>query len=76
MTLDDPNNGTYYVIRIREKLGEDWGDWFDSMAIATDAHGTTLSGYLPDQAALHGIIARVLRLGLELVAINEAEPGI
>ena len=38
-----------------------------------DGEGTTLAGTLPDQAALHGMIARVQRLGLELVAVNRRQ---
>jgi hypothetical protein len=69
----DSNNGTYYTIRLREKLDDGWGEWFESMTITTDGDGTLLAGHLPDQAALHGIIARVQRLGLQLVAINQTE---
>lgn len=67
--------GTYYIIRIRERLDEEWSDWFESMTISMDEEGTTLRGYLPDQAALHGIIGRVQRLGLQLVAVNQGCDG-
>ena len=69
----DSNNGTYYTIRLREKLDDGWGEWFETMTMTTDDDGTVLAGRLPDQAALHGIIARVQRLGLQLVAINQKE---
>ena len=37
----------------------------------TAAHGTTvLRGRLPDQAALHGTLERVLNLGLELTEVR------
>jgi len=29
-----------------------------------------LSGYLPDQAALHGVLAQIESLGLELLAVR------
>lgn len=67
------SNSSYFIIRVREKLDESWEEWFDGMSITLDDHGTELAGVL-DQAALHGIIARVNRLGLQLVAVNEAEP--
>jgi len=67
----DNLNPTYYTIRIREKLAEDWEEWFEGMTMTTDAEGTLLAGYIPDQAALHGIISRVQRLGLHLLAIVE-----
>lgn len=69
----DSNNGTYYTIRLREKLDDGWGEWFEAMTMTTDDEGTVLAGHLPDQAALHGIIARVQRLGLQLVAINQSK---
>jgi hypothetical protein len=67
------SNSRYYVIRVHEKLDDNWEDWFEGMSIQVDEEGTTLQGTL-DQAALHGMIARVYRLGLQLSAVNEAEP--
>ena len=69
----DSNDGTFYTIRLREKLDDGWGEWFETMTITTDGDGTTLTGCLPDQAALHGVIARIQRLGLQLVAINQQD---
>lgn len=63
-------HGDMYVIRIRERIDEGWSDWFGEMQISPDGEGTALTGHIPDQAALHGIIATVQRLGLNLVAVN------
>ena len=68
------SNPSYYIIRVREKLDASWEEWFDGMSLSLDDQGTELAGILPDQAALHGMIARVNRLGLQLVAVNEAVP--
>lgn len=68
---DDRAKGSYYSIRVREKLEADWNEWFEGMTVSWDGKGTILSGYLPDQAALHGVISRVQRLGLHLVAVAE-----
>lgn len=64
-----------YRIRVRGQLGPQWADWFDGLSV-TESRGddTTLSGPLVDQAALHGVLARIRDLGLELVSVTlEAE---
>jgi hypothetical protein len=61
-----------YAIRVRGRLDQRRAAWFDNMSIQHVANGDTiLSGPLPDQAALHGVLARVRDLGLNLVAVNE-----
>ena len=64
-----------YRIRVRGQLGSQWSAWFEGLSVAKTAGGdTTLSGQLADQSALHGVLARIRDLGLELVSVtNEAE---
>ncbi len=64
-------NGTLYVIRIQEKLEQGWEEWFNGMTMVIDEAGTQLSGLLPDQSALHGVIATIHRLGLRLVSVSQ-----
>ena len=67
----------YYTIRVREHLDCAWSEWFDGMTVThLDCGDTVLSGLVPDQAALHGLIVKVRDLGLTLVAVDplEAEP--
>jgi hypothetical protein len=60
-----------YEIRIRGTLGPEWAEWFDGMEIRQDADGeTVLAGSMPDQAALHGLLARVRDLNLTLISVN------
>ncbi|MCC6188981.1 MAG: hypothetical protein IT318_08095 [Anaerolineales bacterium] len=60
-----------YCLRVRGHLDPDWSEWFNGMTIKHEANGeTTLTGVVPDQAALHGLLARVHGLGLELVAVG------
>ncbi len=62
---------TVYRIRVRGHLRPEWSEWFDGMSIAHEANGNTvLSGSVPDQAALHGLLVRVRDLGLTLVALS------
>lgn len=61
-------------IVVQGQLDASWSAWFDGMTIEPVAGGTTvLRGVLPDQAALHGMLARVRDLGLPLRAVT-ADP--
>lgn len=64
-----------YRIRVRGQLGSQWSAWFEGLSVAETAGGdTTLTGQLADQSALHGVLARIRDLGLELVSVTlEAE---
>ena len=64
-------NRQRYEIRVEGHLAADWLDWFEGLAIRQETNGeTVLSGSL-DQAALHGILAKIRDLGLTLVAVNQ-----
>ena len=62
-----------YRIWVQGHLDGDWSAWFDGLAISNQANGETeLAGELPDQAALHGVLAKVRDLGLPLLAVRRA----
>ncbi len=61
-----------YQIRVRGQLDPRWSDWFDEFAITNQAGDSLLTGAVPDQAALHGVLARIRDLGLTLVSIQPA----
>ena len=62
----------FYEIRIVGHLDAHWTDWFDGMSITLEEDGTTLlSGPVPDQPALYGLLRKVRDLGLPLVSVNE-----
>ena len=64
-----------YEIRVKGHLAADWSDWFEGLTICQEENSeTTLSGPL-DQAALHGVLAKVRDLGLTLVAVNQRTQG-
>lgn len=66
----------WYEIRLQGLLGPEWAEWFDGMEIRAEAgERTVLSGPLADQAALHGLLARVRDLNLVLVSVNPVEPA-
>lgn len=66
----------HYCIRVKGHLGPQWSEWFDWMTVTLEADGTTtLSGSIADQSALHGLLARVRDLGLELISVSQEDPG-
>jgi hypothetical protein len=64
-----------YVLRVAGHLDEHWSSWFGDLALTWEEDGTTsLSGPIPDQAALHGLLARIRDLGIPLVSVAVVDP--
>ncbi len=60
-----------YRVRIQGQLGPEWSSWFAGLTVVPEPEGTTLlSGWLSDQAALHGLLAAIRDLGLSLVSLE------
>ena len=60
-----------YQIRIEGHLDSTWSMWFDGLTITNLTGGEAeLVGPLPDQTALHGILARIRDLGIPLIAVR------
>ena len=72
--MDQP---TTYRIRVHGELGPEWSAWFEGLTVDRSASETVVTGDLPDQAALHGLLARIRDLGLHLVSVEtvEVEPA-
>jgi hypothetical protein len=61
----------YYEIKIKGHLDQRWSDWFAGLKLTyLEGNETLLSGSLPDQAALHGLLERVRDLNLKLISVN------
>jgi hypothetical protein len=45
---------------------------FPDLRSEIDGQDTVLSGLVPDQAALHGVLSRIEAMGLELVEVRRA----
>ena len=61
----------HYRICVRDRLDSAWAEWFDDLSLTADADGNTiLAGTLADQAALHGVLAKVRDLGLTLLSVT------
>jgi hypothetical protein len=74
---DDPL--VTYQIRVKGNLPENWSEWFGDLAIETkrapDGSNTTvLQGALADQAALRGILIKLLDLNLVLISVQQVHP--
>jgi hypothetical protein len=66
----------HYEIRVRGVLDGGWSAWFDGLQVTSDEHGqTTIAGPVVDQAALHGLLAKVRDLGLELLSVRRTDPA-
>jgi hypothetical protein len=61
---------TYYEIQVKGYLDARWNELFEGMTIAWRDNVTTISGIVADQAALHGLLARVRDYGLVLISIK------
>jgi hypothetical protein len=65
----------HYEIRVRGVLDGGWSAWFDGLQVTSDERGqTTIAGPVVDQAALHGLLAKIRDLGLELLAVCRTDP--
>jgi hypothetical protein len=65
-----------YEIRVEGVLDRGWSAWFDGLEITSDERGqTTLAGPVADQAALHGLLAKIRDLGLELLEVRRTDPA-
>ncbi len=62
---------TWYEIRVQGHLDQRWSEWFSGLTITYDVDdNTVLRGPLVDEAALHGVLAKVRDLTLPLLAVN------
>lgn len=64
----------YYEIKIAGHLDPHWSERFAGMELThLEGDGTLLSGPLPDQAALHGLLELVRDLNLTLISVNRGD---
>jgi hypothetical protein len=59
-----------YEIRVRGPIGPTMMEAFPTLAASRNGHDTLLTGSLPDQPALYGVIHQLEALGLELLEIR------
>lgn len=65
----------YYEIKITGHLDPYWSDWFAGLTLThLEEELTLLSGSLPDQSALHGLLERIRDLNLTLISVTGGSP--
>lgn len=68
--MKDSAQPARYQIRVDGLLFSQWSEWFEGMQITNQGGETILSGTLPDQPALHGVLERVRDFGLSVTAVR------
>ena len=65
------SRGSEYEVVIRGRIGTRVQSALEGLEVTSSSPDEThLRGWLPDQAALHGVLERIRDLGLELRAVN------
>ena len=63
-----------YRIRVEGRLDGRWSEWFNGLVITPQGEDETLlTGSVADQAALHGVLAKIRDLGLPLLSVIRAD---
>ena len=81
--LNNSSDGSYlpsglgegvYSIKVKGCLKAHWSEWLAELSITHDKQGNSiLTGYIPDQAALHGVLVKIRDLGLILLSVELLE---
>lgn len=65
----------YYEVRIKGRLDKSWSCWLMDLTITYhEGDEALLSGWLLDQAALHGLLERIRDLNLKLISVTSGQP--
>ena len=76
MTGEHSETPSYqYRICVRGQLGETIRSAFPTLQASASGGDTLLIGPLPDRAALHGVLAEIEALGLELLEVRRLPPA-
>jgi hypothetical protein len=65
----------HYEIRVQGVLDQHWSAWFGGLRLTSEPGGVTvIAGPVADQAALHGLLGKILDLGLPLLSVHRTDP--
>jgi hypothetical protein len=63
-----------YEIRVEGLLDQRWSGWFNGLQVTSQpGNVTVIAGPVADQAALHGLLAKVFGLNLPLISVRRIE---
>ena len=62
-----------YEIRVAGHLSSNWAARFEGLSMRNEHEGETVLSGMLDQAALHGVFAKIRNLGLYLISVNPIE---
>ena len=68
--MDDHTNPTHFEIHVRGQPSDRLLSAFPELRPGRGLYEYILTGALPDQSALHGVLARIEALGLELLEVR------
>jgi hypothetical protein len=69
------SSSAHYEIRVRGHLGLTMRTAFPDLHARVEGFDTVLSGALPDQAAVYGVLSAMESLGLELIEVRRVPAG-
>jgi hypothetical protein len=61
---------TVYQIEVRGEISKRYATAFEGMEMETKSGRTILTGEIVDDSHLHGILARIIAMGLRLVSVE------
>jgi hypothetical protein len=65
-----------YRIELQSEIDRDWSAWLVNFELThTVAGHTILNGEVADQAALHGLLARIRDLGIPILLVERLHPA-
>jgi hypothetical protein len=63
-----------YEIRVGGVFDRRWTACFEGLQVTSEDSETVISGPLPDQPALHGVLIKVRDLGMCLISVRRLDP--
>lgn len=63
-----------YAVQVRGQLDDHWSDWLGGFTITRNTDGTSTLTGTADQAQLHGVLAGLRDVGVELLHLQVTQP--